>query len=239
MATVRHEVSPFRARRILAGALGAAAAALVSAAGPASAQEPAQPPPGFEQQPQQPPPGYGQAPPGYGQAPPGYGYPPPGYGYGVPATPVLGPKKMDYEEGDPIPPGYHVETKMKKGLLIGGACTFGALYVITALIAATIQSAEDAIGGHSEDFTPLYIPAVGPFITIGTARSQNGGTFLLAADGIAQSAGLAMAIIGIVAQDTVLIRNDVGKAGVRLSPVALGTDARGKPTLGVGLVGSM
>src|SRR5438270_2196861 len=71
----------------------------------ASAQQPAEPAP--------PPPGYAPPPPGYSTAPPAYGAPPPGYGYGVPGQPMpypaqaLGPKTMEYEEGDPFPAGYH------------------------------------------------------------------------------------------------------------------------------------
>lgn len=207
---------------------GAFALAVLTSAGAASAQEPAAPPPGFEQQtqPAAPPPGYAPPPAGYAP-PPGYpaapGYYPAPYGYAP--QPVLGPKYMDYEDGDPVPAGYHVETKIRKGLFIGGVVTFGALYFVTALTAATIDSANTNI----DDYKPLYIPAVGPFITVGTAGSRGVGTFILVVDGVAQSAGLAMAIAGLAAQQTQLVRNDIGKMHVvpLVSPTVAGLGIMG------------
>ncbi|MEJ7732346.1 MAG: hypothetical protein WKG00_24470 [Polyangiaceae bacterium] len=225
------------------------AALLIAALHPAEAraqaageppQPPPPPPPGFEQQPppgQQPPPpppypgGY-QAPPGY-PPPPGY-YPPPGYS--VPPAALIGPRTMDYEDGDPVPPGYHVDTRIRKGLLIGGAVTFGALYLISA---ATASAAQDA--GSGDEFTPLYIPAVGPFVTIGTTNAEGLGTFLLIVDGVAQSGGLLMAVLGLALPETLLERNDIGRtpgdkngASIAVTPMVVG-----ERTMGFGLVGRM
>jgi len=186
---------------------------------------PAQPPPGFEQQQPAAQP-YQGPPPGYPPPPPGY-YPPPGYA--VPPGAMLGPRTMDYEDGDAVPQGYHVETRMRKGLLIGGAVTFGSVYLLTALTAASIDSAKTG----NDDFKPLYIPVAGPFITIGTAGSEGVGTFVLILDGIAQSGGLLMAVLGIAAQRTMLVRNDV-ESKVTVSPMLVG-----KNSVGFGLVGTM
>jgi hypothetical protein len=221
----------------------AASAAVLCSASAALAQDPAQPPPGFEQQPaaaqpmQPPPPG--QPVPVYGQPPPPGYYPPPGYGYGVPPTPMLGPKRMDYEEGDPVPPGYHVETKMRKGLVIGGAVTFGACYLFSILTAAVADPVENIEDPNDDSFIPLYIPAAGPFITIGTAQSEGAGTFILVVDGVAQVGGLAMFIAGLAAQSTELVRNDVGKPDIHLTPMSVGRDIRGNSTMGLGIVGTM
>jgi hypothetical protein len=228
--------------RIAAAALALSASANAWAQAPAGDQPPAPPPPppGFEQQQQptgQPPPPQ-QPPP-----PPGY-YPPPGYalppGYGMPPGAMLGPKEMDYEEGDPIPPGYHQETKIRKGLLIGGAVTFGTLYLISALTAASVNDIDT-----NDELTPLYIPAVGPFVTVGTANSEGAGTFLLVVDGVAQSGGLLMAILGIALQQDLLVRNDVGSGrrgadvGANQPSVQVMPMMVGKGTMGLGLVGSM
>jgi hypothetical protein len=208
---------------------------------PASAQpqpqDPAEPPPGFEQQPpaaQQPPPVYGQPPPQgpyYGQP---YGQPPPGYGYGP--GPMMGPKTMDYEDGDPVPPGYHVDTKMRKGLFITGVALFGGFYLISVFVASL---AVDSNLGGNDNFVPLYIPAVGPFVTVGSAQAEGGGAFLLILDGVVQCGGIAMAILGLALQKSELVRNDVGSTDVRLSPMVVGRDLTGTPTMGFGLVGSM
>lgn len=217
-----------------AGVACAAAAALgvVLAPSLASAQgAPPPPPPGYEQAPPDsgtaPPPGYGPPPPGYGAAPP------PGYYPGYTQPEMLGPKTMDYEEGDPIPPGYHRETSIRKGLVIGGAVTFGTLYLVSALTAAAVS---DLSGG--EDFVPLYIPVAGPFVTIGTSDAPAGGAVLLAVDGVAQAGGLAMLILGLAVPRDELVRNDVGGTDLRLTPV-FGKDAASNTWSGLGVAGSL
>lgn len=200
-------------------------------------QPPPPPPPGYGQ----PPPGYGQPPPGYGQPPPGYG-PPPGYppGYGPPPGyypppppgygaeyPPLGPKRMAFEEGQPVPPGYRVETRARRGLIVGGAVTFGVLYLLSAFTASVAVDA-----GDSDDFGPLFIPVAGPFVTIGTAEAEGVGTFALVLDGVGQAGGVAMFIAGMVTEEKYLLRNDVAKISV--TPMMVG-----ESSFGLGLRGSM
>ena len=219
-----------RVARSVGWATGSALAAVtLLVSGEAAAQAPGQPPPpppGFEQQPaagqQPPPPGYGPPAGGY------YTQPPPQYGYAPPPSMMVGPKELDYEDGDPVPPGYHVDTKIRKGLVIGGSVTFGTLYLLSALTAAVAQD----VGADS--YTPLYVPGIGPFITIGTVNASGSGAFTLVLDGIAQTGGIVMAVVGIAMPRSVLLRNDVGTPSVRLAPVALGNG-----NMGLGLVGSM
>jgi hypothetical protein len=56
------------------------------------------------------------------------------------------------------------------------------------------------------------VPVVGPFIAIGTLGATSGGGVVLAIDGLAQSGGLAMIIVGAIGK-TVLVRNDIGRSG--------------------------
>ena len=142
---------------------------------------------------------------------------------------------MDYEDGDPVPPGYHVDTKIRKGLVIGGAATFGALYLLTALSAAVVQSAADSVGDDADEVIPLYIPVAGPFVAMATLEAEGGGIVALALLGVGQAAGLGMLITGLAAQKTELVRNDVGavqKPRIRLAPTA----GKGQP--GMSVVGS-
>jgi hypothetical protein len=153
-------------------------------------------------------------------------------------APMLGPKTMDYEDGDPVPPGYHVDTRIRKGLVIGGAVTFGTVYLLTALTAAAVQSTDDAFGGSStsDDVTPLYIPVAGPFIGMATMDAEGAGVFALAVVGVVQAGGLAMFIAGLAAPKTELVRNDIGlveKPRIRLAPTA---SKKGEP--GLSLVGT-
>jgi len=208
--------------------------ALTLTAGAAAAQQPppAQPPPGFEQQ---------YAPPaGAGQPPPPPVYAQPGAQGGVP----MGPKTMAYEDGDPVPPGYHVDTRARKGLVIAGACTFGVFYltsVLTGALAQAIAKTNDDIScigtncpsthDSHDEFTPMYIPVAGPFITMGTAHAQGAGIFGLAVLGVLQAGGVAMFVAGFAAPKTELVRNDIGKIHV--------LPAVGKDSVGLSLVGSM
>jgi hypothetical protein len=188
------------------------------------------------------PPGYGQPPPGYGQPPPGYGQPPPGYAPAPPgtyyapaptyATPSLGPKVIDYEEGDTIPPGYRTGTRIRKGLVIGGSVMLGVGYLITIMAAGIGQAVNNFGDPGTKDFGPLLIPVVGPFIGMSTTHPSSGGIFGLAFLGVVQTAGLGMLIGGIAAPKTVLLRNEV--AGVKFT-IAPQFGASGA---GLGAVGS-
>jgi hypothetical protein len=222
--------------------------ALVVALGAISSSAAAQTPP-----PEGPPPGFSPAPgaapispppPAPGGMPPGYGYGVPGQGYGQ----VMGPKELDYEEGDPVPAGYHLKSKRSKGMIAGGAATFGALWlfsVVAAPIANATRSLGDVLsctsGGGTistqngvsstnncnntqDNYDPLYIPVAGPFITMGTAHAKGAGIALLAIDGVGQAAGLALLILGIVKTNEKLVRNDVDK--VKVMPV-IGANSAG------------
>lgn len=209
-------------------AVAAATGIVVSVSATASADEPPPPPPGFEGQPSQPPPpGYG-AQPGYGQPPPPGGY------YGGPgyASAALGPKILDWEEGDPVRPGYHPETRVRKGLVIGGAVTFGVTYLFTALAGAIASDVNEITNSSSGDSVPLFIPVIGPFIAIGTLHPGTTGGFFLALDGIAQAGGVAMFIAGLASPRTVQVRNDISKPFVRPTPMMVGGTSPG-----FGLVG--
>jgi hypothetical protein len=151
----------------------------------------------------------------------------------------VGPEEIDYEEGDPIPPGYEKDTKIRKGLVIGGAVTFGVtwlLSILAASVAVSIEEEDDNDGdGDSdnisvEDAAALYIPVAGPFVSIVTYDSNAGGTAVLVIDGLAQAGGLAMLIAGLAAQETVLVR----KGDVEIRPAPIVTADRA----GAGVIGT-
>jgi hypothetical protein len=167
-------------------------------------EEPQGPPPPPYEPP--PPPGYWGPPPGYGGPPPGYG----GYGW----YPPMPPEEIE-DEGQPPPPGYIRKTRVRKGLVIAGAVTFGSTWLVSAVLAGI---AMDDGGDDGDAFAPLFAPVVGPFIAISTLEAESLGTAILVLDGIAQAGGLAMLIAGIAAQESVYVR--VGPMGkVRIDPL--------------------
>ena len=150
---------------------------------------------------------------------------------------LSGPRIIkDYEDGEPIPPGYHAETRIRSGLVVGGAVTFGCLYLLSVLVGAAISDANksrSAYGGSSSssdngDF--LFVPVAGPFLQM-TKTESSSGNVTLAIDGIAQAAGATMLIVGLTSPKTVLVRNDLGS--VQVLPMKMGQDGGG-----LGLVGT-
>jgi hypothetical protein len=144
----------------------------------------------------------------------------------VPQSVALsGPRVIsDWEEGETVPPGYHVSTRIRRGPVIAGAIVFGVLYGLSTLVAA------EASDGSDKE-TALFVPALGPFIQMGSTH-DGGSLWLLAVDGLAQTAGLAMFVYGIASPKTVLVRNDLG-FHVAPRPMTFGRTGGG-----MGLVGS-
>jgi hypothetical protein len=135
---------------------------------------------------------------------------------------------MDYSEGDTIPPGYRTEKRMRKGLFIAGAVTFGSSYLVSVFVAAI---ASDSKLGDA--LVPLYAPLAGPFITIATAESEGAATFTLVLDGVAQTGGLALALAGLLWKENILVRSDI-PTSFMVTPMVVG-----RGTMGLGIVGSM
>jgi hypothetical protein len=196
-------------------------------------------PPGYGQPPSYPP---GYAPPGY--APPGYGtqpgYPqgsqPPGYPYAYQyPNGYPGPATLPFVEGKPPPAGYHEESKVIKGLVIGGSVTFGTCYFLTLLAASVIsednKNSWDSSKRDDSKALPLFIPALGPFIGLATLDPSSVGAGWLILDGVAQSAGLGMLIAGLTTHTKRYVRDDIMKVEWKIAPVVTGSHT------GLGAVG--
>lgn len=144
---------------------------------------------------------------------------------------LSGPRIIkDYEEGEPIPPGYHAESRVRSGLVVGGAVTFGVMYLLSVLVGAAISDTNKAFNNNRDNGDFLYVPVAGPFLQM-TKTESSSGNVTLAIDGIAQAAGATMLIVGITSPKTVLVRNDLGE--VRVMPMRMG-DKGG----GLGLIGT-
>jgi hypothetical protein len=127
------------------------------------------------------------------------------------------PNELRYVEGRPIPAGYHLETRPRKGLLISGPIIFGVPYLFSMSVAASSRYSPDQW---------LYAPVVGPFIDLAsrkndcdsfvtggtssttTCPSDSGTRFLLMVDGIMQVAGATMFVLGLALPQHLLVRDD-------------------------------
>jgi hypothetical protein len=210
----RLAVSAFAALTVLAGSVNAHAQDYY--------------PPPSNGQPPPPPPPNGPPPPPSAQAPNGEYVAPlaqptqPTY---VPQSVAMSgpPRIMDWDESQPIPPGYHVTSHVRTGMIVGGAVLFGSLYLLSILVAA---GNADSNPGQSNGDASLYVPVAGPFLQIASTSSSLGNV-VLAVDGLAQAAGIAMFIYGIAAPRTFLVRNDLGITTPMLVPMKMGQDGYG------------
>lgn len=147
------------------------------------------------------------------------------YGGAVTVAPApIGPRIIkDYDDGEPVPSGYHPETRARLGLVIGGSVTFGVFYMFSILAAGVAN-----LVGSNGGLTPLYLPVVGPFVSMVNVDGQ--GKMILALDGAVQAAGVVMLIAGIAAPKTVLVRDALS---ARVVPMSMG-----KGGYGMGVAGS-
>ena len=212
--TSRPLVSVFVTGAILSASIGSARG---QEAAPAAPPEPEDAVPG---QPQYPPQAYPQYPPTYQQYPGApTPYPPPG----------AWPRYIkDWEEGQPIPYGYHPEKRARKGLVIPGAVMFGVAYLLSTLVAA----ADDGNYEGGNRYTALWIPVIGPFIQMGRSTTVGDDNQMFFLDGAAQTAGLTMLVLGLAFPRTILVRNDLGTISLLPTPMHVGRDGTG-----LGLVG--
>ncbi len=148
-----------------------------------------------------PPPGHAAAP--YAEGAPAYAPPPQG---------IKGPRVItDWSDGDPVPPGYYPYTRVRTGLVIGGAALFGTAYLESTLSAALLADFSSFPGSTRTSVGALFVPGVGPFIEIG----QSVGTTLslcFALDGLAQLGGMTMFVVGLAVPKTVLVHDEYGSS---------------------------
>lgn len=150
---------------------------------------------------------------------------------GVPPPPVL--EREASRRGGSIAPGYVHHPSPRVGFVIGGAAVFLATYVPMAIIAA------------EEDQWVLAVPVVGPLVLggqfLGAAVGDSTCTsgcfvdglvrviggfmgFLLIADGLIQTCGVAVTVLE-VARPRQFVRYEPARSGVRwaMTPGAAGT----------------
>jgi hypothetical protein len=163
--------------------------------------------------------------------PPAPPYYPPPYPYPYPAQAYEPPQELPYREGAPIPVGYHLEERPRKGLVTGGWIVTAIPYGI-GLVAAVSAEFHNHSGW-------LAVPFAGPWLTMGrrnyscndSGADDNGSeaahcvgdVFVvmgLIADGVMQAAGGTMLLIGYMNPKTLLVRND---ARFQLRPMRIGS----------------
>jgi hypothetical protein len=137
-----------------------------------------------------------------------------------------------WDSSQPAPPGYHVERKVNRGLVLAGSLLFGASYV--GIVVPFLIVAANGTGAA----TSVLLPVVGPLPMVpaqfrgADSPAMVGGMLVL--DALLQAAGAGMLIGGMVGK-RVLVPGPSRGSAVHLLPVAL---RLGRNGAGVGLVGA-
>jgi hypothetical protein len=145
---------------------------------------------------------------------------------------------LPYTEGQTIPPGYHVEERKRKGLIVAGAVVTGVFWTF---------SVTGAVAADYEDNSGfLLIPVLGPWLMLATGGANDppcddvGGGLevcesnaplraILVLDGLAQTAGGLMFVLGMANPSKRLVRDDVT---VGVVPMKVGRTGQGLGVVG-------
>ena len=154
--------------------------------------------------------------------------PAPQYQYQPKPPPPARPKH--WEDGDPVPEGYHVEDRPRQGLVVGGFVLVLVPYAISALT---------AIGAKGDNETNwLFAPVAGPWFLLGrrnyagcgkTATDADSGLGCVAdvfvvtgliVDGILQATGATLLLLGYLNTKPELVRDE---RALRILPMRIGS----------------
>jgi hypothetical protein len=138
----------------------------------------------------------------------------------VPQSVALsGPEEItDFDPGRPIPLGYTAVRRTRKGLLIGGAVTFGVSYGYSVLFAAIGSDLSSLSEDGRNEAAAMWIPVAGPFLQMAQTDSATFRVFLFGF-GAAQTTGAILLYYGLTTKKRVLVRNDL-VGSMTLTPMA-------------------
>ncbi len=130
----------------------------------------------------------------------------------------------DWEEGEPIPRGYHTRVRPNSRFVTAGAVTLGSLYLLSAIVGS------DGVGKcktkDCHDASLLFIPLAGPFMRMGIGRNNISSEVMLGLDGAVQLAAAAMLYAGMTSTTLVLKKDLAGRSpDVAIQPYIAGASA--------------
>ena len=140
-------------------------------------------------------------------------------------------------EGGPVPTGYHVEERPRKGLIIAGSLVAGIPWALGLSIVVGTE--------YPNKSSWLLLPALGPWITLASRSDRKDCTYdsagtgsycvddgsnsairtILVLDGLMQVAGTTMLIIGLTSPTKVVARDFVGS--LHFTPATVGNHGYG------------
>jgi hypothetical protein len=146
------------------------------------------------------------------------------------------PRRLSYEDDQPIPDGYRLRSGPHKGLLITGAIMGGAAYGFS------VMGAVDT--GFEDNAGYLLIPLAGPWLMLAAGNdppkpcptnetcptgNPSYKSLAVGAAGVLQAVGAVLFITGITTERRYLERKDVE---VSIVPASFGSDGYGLGAIG-------
>ena len=139
-----------------------------------------------------------------------------------------------WKNGDPIPSGYHVESRPRLGLIIGGGVTLGAFWLLEWT--STVTGCRGCTAGN---VAFSFVPVVGPFLQLSqlnfSCANGRGCDPIIAPfmviDGVVQIVGFGLLLGGLLSSHDVLVYNGPGDMQGTLMPMPL-KDGFGLATVG-------
>jgi hypothetical protein len=141
------------------------------------------------------------------------------------------PRRLSYDEGQPIPDGYRLRSRAHRGLLLTGAIMGGAAYSFGVI------GAFDS--GFADNSGYLLVPIAGPWLMIAAGKNSGNAcplneacptgspsyqNLFVGAAGVLQAVGAVLFIAGMTTEQRYLERQDVE---VSIVPASLGNDGYG------------
>jgi hypothetical protein len=136
------------------------------------------------------------------------------------------PESLPYRTNDPIPRGYQLVERPRKGPLISGAIVFGIPYALSLVVAASNRFQH----GSGYLVIPFFGPiaaakALGPSCEFNDRPGDCGGPIagqVLLLDSLVQIGGGVLMLIGLGATRSTLVRNDLASVTIvpRLQPTS-------------------
>ncbi len=131
----------------------------------------------------------------------------------APPPPATSPPReiLSWDPETPVPDGYVLRSNPDTTLIFAGS-TMASIGWVTSIAVGLIAAKDetdrglDGDGVEAEDWTPLYVPVVGPFIAISSVDARGKGVGLLLADGALQLAGAGLIVYGSLAQSHRAVR---------------------------------
>lgn len=144
------------------------------------------------------------------------------------------PKKaITAREGEPTPPGYHVEYKSRKNIWIPGVVLLSTGYAVSAVTSAFGLAADagncysfDIYYCESRNWGWGFVPLVGPFVIAADDDFEGGFRAGYAVLGIAQNLGLGLTIGGAASKRKTWVLNPGARyrhRGETTAPYAVGS----------------